>query len=125
MVEVKIYTGHSSSIDFRNKLYKPLKGSSIAEKHKLILPHDSDEFFNSKSFLQNDCDLFVAEVSRASTGLGIELGWADEYSIPVAYVHQEGADPSPALEVITDRIHSYGSKDELVEIVREVVEAEN
>lgn len=72
---MKIYVGHSSDIDFREELYEPLKSSRIAEEHKLVFPHeDSEELFDSKEFFRDECDLFIAEVSDSSTGLGIELG---------------------------------------------------
>jgi hypothetical protein len=79
-----IYIGHSSSIDFKEQLYEPLRNSGLDDEHNIVLPHeDSDEPFNSKKLLKNKCDVFVAEVSEASTGLGIELGWADLYEVPV------------------------------------------
>ena len=37
---VKIYVGHSSSYDYVNELYQPLKASKLWDDHILILPHD-------------------------------------------------------------------------------------
>lgn len=119
---MKIYVGHSSDIDFKENLYRPLKQSDLSEAHELVFPHeDSDELFDSRSFLRDECDLFVAEVSEASTGLGIELGWADRFEVPVLCVYRKGSDPSGSLRAVTDEVLEYGSKKELVDIVRDKI----
>lgn len=108
---MKIYVGHSSSIDFREKLYRPLKESSLTEEHDFVFPHeDSDELFDSKSFLREEADLFIAEVSEASTGLGIELGWADVFDVPVLCIHREGSEVSSSLQVLNGEVKSYGEE---------------
>jgi len=119
---MKIYIGHPTDFDYQEKLYQPLKESSLADEHELVLPHDSEEFFNSKDFLRNDCDLVVAEVSQASTGLGIELGWAGEFDVSVVCIYEKGAEPSGSLKAITDEIVTYKNSEEMVEIVEEAVE---
>jgi hypothetical protein len=63
---MKIYVGRSSAMDFRNGLYGPIRGSELDEEHEAVLPHeDSDDLFDSREFLREECDLFVAEVSEA------------------------------------------------------------
>jgi len=57
-----------------------------------VLPHEtSDEPFNSKDYLKNEADLMIAEVSESATGLGIELGWADNYEVPIICVYRNGS----------------------------------
>ena len=120
---MKIYVGHSSSFDFKQELYRPLRDSELDEKHEIVLPHeDSNELFDSKEFLRNECDLFIAEVSRPSTGLGIELGWADEYDVPILCVHKSGSDVSSSLEAVTDDIEEYENSRDLVSIMEKHVE---
>jgi nucleoside 2-deoxyribosyltransferase len=119
--EMKIYVGHSTSMEFRENLYQPLKDSRIAEKHEIVLPHDSEEFFDSKRFLREECDLFIAEVSDASTGLGIELGWAEEFGLPVICVFREGSEPSGALKAVTKQVREYRYREELVKILEKSV----
>jgi nucleoside 2-deoxyribosyltransferase len=119
--EMKIYVGHSTSMEFRENLYQPLKDSRIAEKHEIVLPHDSDQFFDSKRFLREECDLFIAEVSDASTGLGIELGWAEEFGLPVICVFREGSEPSGALKAVTKQVREYRYREELVKILEKSV----
>ncbi|MFB6116055.1 MAG: hypothetical protein ABEK10_00950 [Candidatus Nanosalina sp.] len=122
MDEMKIYIGHSTSMEYRKKLYQPLKNSRISRKHELVLPHDSDGLFNSKRFLREGCDLFVAEVSRDSTGLGIELGWADEFGVNVICVAEAGSDPSEALKAVSDKFMFYSTPEELVKLVENELE---
>jgi hypothetical protein len=99
---MKIYIGHSSSFNYQDNLYNPLRNSDLNEKHAIVLPHeDSEEPFNSKDYLKNRCDVFVAEVSEASTGLGIELGWADQYEIPILCIHRESSKPSSSISQVT------------------------
>ena len=121
MVQVKIYVGHATGWNFEEKLYQPLEDSALADKHELVFPHDSEEFFNSKKFLREECDVFIAEVSRDSTGLGIELGWAEEFDVPVMCAHMKDSEVSRALEVVTGKILEYENSRELVEIVEEAV----
>lgn len=118
---MKIYIGHSTDLKYEEKLYRPLRNSSLAEEHELIFPHDSTEFFDSKEFLREDCDLFVAEVSRASTGLGIELGWAEQFDVPILCVCRKDDKPSGALKAVTDEFKRYEDEDELVEILETVL----
>jgi hypothetical protein len=99
---MKIYIGHSSSFNYQDNLYNPLRNSDLNEKHAIVLPHeDSEEPFNSKDYLKNRCDVFVAEVSEASTGLGIELGWADQYEIPILCIHRASSKPSSSISQVT------------------------
>lgn len=120
---MKIYVGHSSNFPFRDKLYKPLRESKLDREHTVVLPHeDSDEIFDSKTFLREEADLFVAEVSEPSTGLGIELGWADEYEVPIICIHRETSNPSGALKAVTDKIAPYKSKKDLICSIDELIQ---
>jgi hypothetical protein len=86
---VRIYIGHTSSVDFESRLYEPLLRSDAAGEHNLVVPHEnSEETFGSKSLLSGDPDLFVVEHSKPSAGLGIELGWVETYRVPVVCVHR-------------------------------------
>lgn len=120
---MKIYVGHSSSLDFKQELYRPLRKSKIDEKHDIVLPHeDSDKLFDSKRHLRTECDLMVAEVSYPSIGLGIELGWADQFGVSVLCVYKEGSEVSSSLKAISEDIVSYTDVRDLVRIVGEYVE---
>ncbi len=111
-----IYIGHSTLIDFREDLYKPLRKSRLDNDHNIILPHENSDIpFRSKDFLKDECDLFIAEVSKASTGLGIELGWANLFDVPVLCMYKEGSTVSSAVPAVFDTVLEYGDEKELIE----------
>lgn len=117
-----IYIGHSSSTDFEKEIYRPLKKSSLDEDHNLVFPHEeSDKLFDSKKFFEQDCDLVVADVSKASTGLGIELGWADSFDIPILCVSREDSNPSSSVEAVTETVEKYSDSREIVEIINQEI----
>jgi hypothetical protein len=119
MVEMKIYIGHSTGFSFEEELYQPLKDSSLAESHELVFPHETEGLFDSKSFLHEEADLMIADVSRASTGLGIELGWADSFDVPVICVYRKDSTPSSSLEALDAEKIEYSVQRELVEKLKE------
>ena len=117
---MEIYVGHSSNLDYREVLYRPLRNSKLDKEHSLVLPHEnSEEPFNSKDYLKNECEIFIAEVSEASTGLGIELGWADLYDVPIICVHKRGSEPSSSLPEVSDTIREYSGNKELLNLIEE------
>ncbi len=112
---MKVYVAHSQDFDFVNELYKPIQSIS---GHEIVFPHmHSDEPFDSREFLQR-CDLMIAEVSYASTGLGIELGWADLFGVEIIALHKEGKEPSASVSAVTDNVFPYSSSSEMVSILR-------
>lgn len=119
-----VYFGHPSCIEFREEIYEPIRRSELYTQHNIVLPHeDSDEPFDSKEFLREECDLMISEVSAASTGLGIELGWADSFDVRVVYIHRDGASPSSSVPVVGDKIGTYGNREELVNVMQEAISA--
>jgi len=113
---MKIYIGHSSSLNYKKELYIPLEHSSLTENYELVFPHDDSEgLFDSKSFLRDECDLMIAEVSEASTGLGIELGWADSFDVKIICIYREGSNPSSSIEALDCEKLEYGNREEMVE----------
>lgn len=116
-----IYIGHPSSIKFKKEIYRPLKKSSLDEEHNLVLPHEDPGQFDSNKFFKEDCDLVVADVSKASTGLGIELGWAESLELPILCVYKEGSNPSNSIKEVTNRIKKYSDSEELIEIINQEI----
>ncbi len=111
---MRVYVGHSGSFDFRKELYEPLKRLSF----EFVFPHEkAGEPFNSKEVLKS-CRLMIAEVSYPSTGLGIEIGWADMYGVPIVFIHKKGVKVSDALKVIGKDFIEYSSDEELIAGIR-------
>ncbi len=118
---MKVYIGHSTGFDYVNDLYKPVEESDFYKKHNVILPHkESSEPFNSREGLK-ECDLMIAEVSFPSTGLGIELGWADLYNCDVICIYKKGAKISDSLKVISNTFHEYETDEELKNTLESLV----
>lgn len=65
-------------------------------------------------------DLVLVEVSIASTGSGIELGWANAAGVPVIAFHQGGSEPSPALKFATRDIHVYVTEQHIVDVLNKL-----
>ncbi len=84
---MKIYVAHSKDIDYMNSLYMPLRKSPLNTTHQIILPHEKIENTFSRDIIK-DCDLLIAEVSKPSTSLGIEIGWANAFSIPIIAIYE-------------------------------------
>ncbi len=112
---MNIYVAHSTSFDFKSELYQPLKNSTLANRHNFVFPHENSlELFDSKSFLENKCDLMIAEVSYPSTGVGIELGWANAFGVKVLAIHKKGMIPSSSVKAVTRKLIEYSSANDLV-----------
>lgn len=111
-----IYVGHSSGYDFQERLYRPLKDSELFSEHNVVLPHETESLFDSKSFFQEKCDLFIAEVSEASTGLGIELGWADLFDVEIILISEKEITVSSSLKALDADQVKYENWDEIIEI---------
>lgn len=118
---MKIYIGHSTSFDFKKELYEPLRNSELNKLHEITLPHEnSDKQFNSKQYLKS-CDLMIAEVSFPSTGLGIELGWANLYNTPIVCIYKEGTKPSVAVYAVTDKTIGYSDFKDLIDKITDLI----
>jgi len=118
---MKIYVAHSTKFNYKEDLYRPLRESEINDIAEIILPHEqSDEIFNSKQILK-EMDYVVAEVSYPSTGLGIELGWANLYNIPIILIHKSDFTVSDSVKSIAFKITDYSSTEDMIEKIKAIV----
>lgn len=118
----KIYIGHSSDFDYKKELYNPIRNSKLNSIYKIILPHEnSTEPFNSKEDLKY-CKLMIAEVSFPSTGLGIELAWANSYNVPILFIHKKGHKISSSLKVVSSDFIEYESSNDLLIKITEYIQ---
>jgi hypothetical protein len=118
---MKVYFGHSKIFDYKNELYRPVRESALDKEHEIIFPHEKNDLpTNSKEFLKT-CDLMIAEVSFPATGLGIELGWADAFDIPILLIHKKGSHISNSSKLLTDNILEYSDSKYLVKKLEEFI----
>ncbi len=112
---MKIYICHSSSFNYRKELYEPIRHSDLNNKFEFILPHEtSEQVFNSKETIPQ-CDLIIAEVSYPSTGMGIELGWANKDGKRIILIYKKGSKVSKSLETISSDFLEYSNPIDLLE----------
>lgn len=110
-----IYCVHSSAFNFTDEFYQPIRDSSAFQKHTFIFPHASGaEPIHSKTVIEN-CDLVLAEVSHPSTGMGIEIGWADAAGKPIWAIHRVGTSIPRSISLVATKIFSYASLDDVLD----------
>lgn len=120
---MNIYIAHSTNFDFKTELYLPIKQSSLFRIHNVVLPHEtSSEQFNSKAFFESDCDLVIAECSYPSTGLGIELGWANDRGIRVIAIHKKENKISGSISLVANLVFEYDQIEIILKKISNVIQ---
>ena len=119
---MKIYVAHSSNFEFQKHLYTPLLTSHLSKEHNLVLPHETEIVINSKNEIISST-IVIAEVSRASIGVGIELGWADDAKIPIICIYNEGTKPSTSLKSISAIFVQYSGTKDMIEKITTAITA--
>lgn len=87
-------------------------------KVDLIWPQDQSNGMHTTKQDIELSDLIIAEVSMASTGSGIELGWAHAAGKPIIAFHQGLSPVSPALSFVADAVHIYMSEEDIVKVLK-------
>ena len=118
---MKIYVGHSSAIDYKNEIYRPIRESVINSQHEFVLPHETSDNPGNTFEQLADCDLMIAEISEKSIGLGIELGWANRAGVPIVCLSKAGASYSPSIQTVCDRFSTYEDAGSLIEQIRQAI----
>lgn len=125
MIVLQIYLAHSRTVDYINDLYSPIKNSQKLREYTFYLPHDNNrENYNDYNFYKQ-FNLILAEVSEPSTGLGIELGWANMLQIPIVCIYKKGTKITASLSAVTNEYIEYSSSEELVNKLYEYIQYYN
>lgn len=116
---MKIYIGHSKLDDFKNDLYIPIREK--LGNYNIIFPHEKalDNYLEREFY--KSIDLFIAEVSTPATGLGIELGYADDDDTPIYCIYKKGSKYSGSLTTITDKFYEYKDTEDMIRIIEEII----
>lgn len=113
---MKIYIIHASSYpDYKKNIYEIIRTSALDKSHEIIFPHEKSEVPIKSKDIIGSSDLIIAEVSYPSTGLGIELGWAEVANCKILFVHKDGIKPSSSLRVISSDFIQYTTPDDMVQ----------
>lgn len=118
---MKIHLVHSNDFDFRKELYRPLRLSSLSTEHNIFLPHETDKFTNTEQLIRN-ADIVVAEVSYPSTGMGIELGWANAFGVTIFCFYKNGSTYSKSLRKVSDTFIEYEDGEDLVKKLKSIID---
>ena len=111
---MKVYFAHSYERFDWKRFYSILTHSDLGKNHEWILPYAQGEKPIDSHTLLSAIDVMVAEVSQASTGMGIEIGWAHKDKKRIICVHERGSRPSRSLEFVADVIFEYDDFDYLM-----------
>ena len=112
---MNIYVAHSNKFDYIKKLYEPIKNAKSLSIHNFFFPHDEvNKLVKTKEIIKN-YDLVIAEVSLPATGLGIELGWADDSNTQILCIYEKGLKISSCLKFITNNFIEYDNSKDLIE----------
>lgn len=117
---MKIYIAHSRDFDYLNELYKPLRDDIFFKDYELILPHEQLNSNNKRDFY-DDIDLFIAECSYPSTGLGIELGFAFDSGKKINCLHKKNKKISSSLNAISNNIFEYDTIEDMINIIKNII----
>ena len=101
-----VYVSHSSDFRLKKELYNVLKK---IPKVTFIFPDDSQ---NSKNIIKGST-VIIAEVSKPSHGVGIEMGWANAFKVPIIFVHKKGSRTSPSLSFVSDNFIEYNKIEDI------------
>jgi hypothetical protein len=121
---MKIFVAHARNFDFQNELYEPLRQSEINKTHTFFFPHEGSVETKTKDIIKNS-DIVIAETSYPATGMGIELGWADAFDIPIFAFYKEGSIPSRSAQFVTRKSTQYKDVKELVAAVEQTIQTHN
>ncbi|MFA6269291.1 MAG: hypothetical protein WCW13_01960 [archaeon] len=112
---MKIYIAHSREFDFKKELYEPIKKSPLYKKYEIILPHEkSDKSFSTKELFREKGNILIADISKPSTGLGIELGWVNAFENRIICVYKKGSIFSDSIRTVTTEFIEYETPADLI-----------
>jgi len=118
---MKIYITHSKDIEYAEKLYKPIRESGLSKEHEFTLPyeHGTPEYSSKEKI--HDSHLIIAEVSKQSTGSGIEIGWANMYEKPIVALYRDGTVPSKSIRFAVKEMLEYKDEEDFIVKIAEAI----
>ena len=118
---MKIYVGHSNDFDFKEELYMPIINSKLYKENEFIFPHLTNQAFNSKEIIEKS-DLFIAEVSKASLGLGIEIGRAEMKNKKILCIYKNCFKEPLSLKYVKVDVLGYKDREDMILKLEEYIE---
>ena len=119
---MRIYIAHPTDMNYENEIYRPLQSDDFFSQYELILPHEESNKINNTRDDYKDVDIVIAECSKPSTGVGIELGWFYDEEKPIYCLYKIGTKPSEAVTAIAKEIIEYSDSNDLVEKIKTIMD---
>lgn len=120
-INMRIYVAHPTNMDYENEIYRPLRSDDFFLQHELVLPHaESSKITNTRDDYKN-ADVVIAECSKPSIGVGIELGWFYDEGKPIYCFYKAGVRPSGAVAAIAREMIEYTGSDDLVNKIKSII----
>lgn len=117
-----IYVGHSrGEYDYIHELYEPILNSDINKEHKIMFPHYNNEDKNSQDIIEKS-DLFIAEVSFPSIGLGVEIGRAETIGKKILCIYKKSAKCPSSLKFVNVDTLEYDNSEDLIVKLKKYIE---
>ncbi|OGF22993.1 hypothetical protein A2Y83_00585 [Candidatus Falkowbacteria bacterium RBG_13_39_14] len=83
-----------------------------------FFPHDEINKGKFSREIIKECDALIAEVSIPSHGVGIELGWANAYNVPIIFIYKKGSKISGSLKTLSDIFIEYENVNDILEEIK-------
>ena len=93
----------------------------LNQKNQFIFPHLTNQTFNSKEVIEQS-DLFIAEVSRPSIGLGIEIGRAEMKNKRILCIYNKNFKAPSSLKYVNVDILEYRDEEDMISKIEEYIE---
>ncbi len=117
-----IYVGHSrGEYDYIHELYEPILNSTISIEHEIIFPHYNSKEINTQDVVKQS-NLFIAEVSYPSLGLGIEIGRAETIGKKILCIYKKSAKCPSSLKFVNVDILEYDDSADLIVKLQKYIE---
>ena len=120
---MKIYVGHSKDWNYKEELYEPILESELAKKYEIILPHIDENTFDTKQVIEQS-DLFIAEISLPSLGLGIEIGRAEMINKKILCIYKKGYKCPRSLKYVAVDVMEYEEKNDMISKIENYIKEE-
>ena len=85
------------------------------------MPHENNIDFQNAREKYKDIDIAIAECSKPSTGMGIELGWLFDDKKTIYCLYKKGTMPSGAIEAVASEIIEYENSKDFVIKIKEII----
>ncbi len=115
---MNIYISHTKNFNFQKELYHPLKQ---LKGFKLILPHEKSEKSKPSKNIIKKCSALIAEISYPSHTVGVEVGWADSFNVPIIFIFKKSTKVPSSLKLVSGKFIEYDKVDNIIHNIEDTL----